>query len=133
MDVGGRGARVALGALKKEGVDVRQTHPTPGLARSGHVVEQLADVIELLADRDLRVASMPSKVGRVVAQNGRSRWRAALDRSPRQDWDADDLIDTAQSAHRRSREPEADVRLAREHGISPETRGPILGQLIGFP
>jgi hypothetical protein len=67
-DVCCRGASIATGALDEECVDVSQAHPSPGLAATCKVLQQLADVVELLLDRALRVASMLAEVGRVVAQ-----------------------------------------------------------------
>jgi hypothetical protein len=49
-DICRRGARVAMGALDEERVNIGQAHLAPGLARGRQVIEQLADVVELLVD-----------------------------------------------------------------------------------
>jgi hypothetical protein len=55
-----------MGALDQECIDVGQAHLSPGLAGGGQVLEQLADVVELLMNRDLWVAAVPREVNGVV-------------------------------------------------------------------
>ena len=45
------------GAFDEEYVDDGQAQMAPGIAGTPQVLEQLADVVELLADRDLGVAT----------------------------------------------------------------------------
>jgi len=70
------------------------------------VLEQLADVVELLVHRDFGVAPMLPKVCSVVAQDRHGRWGTALDGAPRRHRHAHDLVDAAQRAHRRTRKAE---------------------------
>ena len=92
-----------MGALDEECVDVGQAHLAPGFAGTGQVSEQLADVVELLADRDLWVATMLPKMSSVVAQNRQGRWRTAFDKLPWWDRLAHYRVNAAQRAHRRNR------------------------------
>ncbi|MGF6604905.1 hypothetical protein P3T23_009661 [Paraburkholderia sp. GAS448] len=62
-DVGRRRASIATGTSDEESVDVGQTQLAPGLAGTAQVLKELANVVELLADRDLGVAPMLPEVG----------------------------------------------------------------------
>ncbi|OTP68080.1 hypothetical protein PAMC26577_34850 [Caballeronia sordidicola] len=98
-DVGRRRAGITTGAPDEECVDVGQTQLAAGLVGTLQVLEELANLVELLADRDLGVAPMLSQVGTIVAQDRRDRLRTAFDGPPWWHWHANDLIDAVQRAH----------------------------------
>ena len=61
-------ACVVVRTVHEEGIDIGQAKLPPRLARAGEVLEQLADMIELLENRDLRVSAMLRQVLGVGSQ-----------------------------------------------------------------
>lgn len=95
-----------LGARGKERINVRQAQVSPSLAGTPQVFEELADLVELLANRYLGVATMLLEMSSVVAQDRCGRHRAARDLLPWWNGYANYLVDPVQCAHRRTRKRE---------------------------
>ena len=95
--------------------------------------EQLADVIDLLENRALWVATVLSEVRGVVTQDGQGRRWTALVALPRRHRHIHDLVDTAQRVHGRTDQPKVgNVDLVQSRVPRPEANDSLVRQFLNF-
>jgi len=99
-NVADRSARIAIGAIDQESVDIDKLHRVPRFASAGQIILKLGDVLKFFMHRHVGVAAMTVKMVGIFFEQWRAGSLCRCRSAPRRRAQSHEMIDPTEGTQR---------------------------------